>query len=86
MEKEDVVHIYDRILISHKKSEVMPSATTLIDLEIIIWSEMSKINIVCHVYVEYKIWDKQTYLQNTLTDFENKLTVTKWKRCGRDIN
>ena len=36
MEKEDVVHIYDRILISHKKSEVMPSATTLIDLEIII--------------------------------------------------
>ena len=29
------------------------------------------------LYVESKIWHKQTYLQNILTDIENSLVVTK---------
>ena len=41
MDKEDVVHIYNGILLSHKK-EYMPFAATWMDIEIIILSEVSQ--------------------------------------------
>ena len=42
MDKEDVVHIHNGILLSHKKNKVMPFAATWMQLEIIILSEVRK--------------------------------------------
>ena len=56
MDKEDV-HIYNGILLSHKKGMKLPFAATRMDLEIIILSEISqrKTNIIWyHPYVESK--------------------------------
>ena len=42
MDKEDVVHIYNGILVSHKKNEIMPFVATWMGPEIIILSEESQ--------------------------------------------
>ena len=39
MDKEDVVHIRNGILFSHKKNEVMPFVAIYVDLEIITVNE-----------------------------------------------
>ena len=57
MDKEDVVYIYNGILLSHKKNEIMLLAAIRMDLEIITVSEISQrtTNIICyHLYVEPK--------------------------------
>ena len=42
MEKEDVVHIYNGILLSQKKNEIMLFVATWMDLQIIKLSEVSQ--------------------------------------------
>ena len=41
MDKENVVHIYSGILLSHNKNEMMPFVATWMQLEVIILSEIS---------------------------------------------
>ena len=42
MDKENVVHTYNKILFSHNKNEIMPFVATWMDLEIIILSQTEK--------------------------------------------
>ena len=88
MDKEDVVHIYNGILLSYKK-----------EWNIVIWSNMdgprdyhtkrSKSDRERQIYdITYmwnlKKWYKWTYLQNRnrLTDLENQILVTKGDSGG----
>ena len=77
MNEEDGVHIYNIILLSHKKDAMMPFVATWTDLDIIILCEVSqqrKINIMWYqLYVESKEKRyKWIYLQkiNSLKDIE----------------
>ena len=44
LDKEDVIHIYNVILLSHKKDKIMSFAATWMDLEIIILSKVNQID------------------------------------------
>ena len=87
--KEDMVHIYNGILLSHKKNKTMPSAATWMDLEIVILSQVSqrKTDIVWyHLYMQSKK-NELIYKTNRLTNIENKLMVIKqdrWVGGGRE--
>ena len=43
MDKEDVVYIHNGILLSHKKDKILPFATTRMDLEGVMLSEINQV-------------------------------------------
>ena len=58
-----MVHIYNGLLLNHKKNEILTFVTTQINLEGIILSEISqtKTNTICfYLYVESKKQNKLT--------------------------
>ena len=89
MDKEDVVHIYNGILLSHKKewnNAICSNMDGPRDYHTK-WNKSER-----ERQISYDItymWNlkrryKWTYIQNgnRLTDIENKLTVTKGERAG----
>ena len=89
MDKEYVVHIYNGLLLSHKKNEIMPFAATWMDLEIIILSEVTqrKTNIIWYrLYVESKKRYKWTNLQSIKSHRCRKQTYGYWGGRARGIN
>ena len=90
MAKEDVVQIYNGILLSHKKEWNNATCNKMDGPRDYHnkWSQ-TKEDIYDITYMwNLKIWYKWTYLQNwnKLTDLENKLMVTKGERWGEGIN
>ena len=82
MDIEDVVHIYNGILLS-PKNEITSFVATWMDLETITVSEVRqrKTNIIDHLYVESKIMIQMSlFIKHRHTDFENKLVVIKSER------
>ena len=87
MHKEDVAHIYSRILLSHKRNKVELFVVRWVLLEMIILSEVRKRKTNTrgyHLYVESKIRHKWTYLRNRnrLTDVENRAVVARGEGVG----
>ena len=52
MDKEDVVHIYKGIILSHKRNEILPFAKTWMDLKTVIQRD---IYIYIYIYISYNI-------------------------------
>ena len=97
MDKEDLAYIYNGILFSHKKNEILPFAMTWMELESILLSEISqrKTNsILFRPYVEFKKQtnknkqrkNKKVKTRNTLLTIDNKLMVIRGEfgRWGMD--
>ena len=83
MDEEDI-HVYNRILLSRKKDECLPFATTWIELEGIMLSEISqtekdKYHMILPIHGILKKKKKSKQMQ----PHRHRLVITKGKRWGR---
>ena len=74
---KDMVHIYNRISLSHRKTEIMPFASTWMDQQTAILSEVNQTQTKVIWYSLY-MESKQMNLHR-ITDTENTLMVTRGK-------
>ena len=81
MDKEDVVHIYNGILLSHKKNEIMSFAATWMQLEIIILSKSERERQI--PYITY-MWNLKYNTNETETDSQTQRTDL-WLPWGRRL-
>ena len=89
MDEEDVGHIYNRILLSNKKSEILPFATTWMDLKGTMLSEINHtvdksycmILLICRIYKDKNEQTKQK--RNRPIGIKNKLMVAKGEESGK---
>ena len=66
---KDVVHSYSGKLLSHKKNDILPFATTWIDLEIVKQSEINQRKIIIYMW---NLKKKMIPNRNRLTDRHRK--------------
>ena len=88
MNKEDAVHIHNGILLSHKKNEIMPFATTWMDLEMIILSEVNqtKRSIIYHLYVQSKNMIQMNLFTKQKQTHRHRKQIYSYQRGKGGIN
>ena len=87
MDKEEVVHIHNGILLSHKKNEMVPSAATQMQLRLSYQvkpvRKRKTHTIWHHLYVDSKIWQNELlWKRNRFTGIVNRLVVIKREKLG----
>ena len=83
MNKEEIVHMYNEILLIHKKSEIVPFVATWMDLKIIILGEVSQTEMTNIIWYNYYTESNEKgteliYKIETNTDIKIKPVVTKF--------
>ena len=79
-----MVHVYNGLLLSREKNEIIPFATMGMDLEIIKLSEVSqtekdKYHMILLTFKIFKNDTSNLFTKQKLADLGNKLMVTKGK-------
>ena len=86
MGKEDVVHIYNEILLSHKRKKAGAFAATWMDLEIVIQSEVSqkKKDKYHTILLIYGIWKNNSNELTCQAEIEAQITKHSYGYHGRE--